>query len=288
MSNLAKGGFTMSLQDYKYCENIIKSNSKSFYAAFSILPKQKRNSIYAIYAFCRFADDSVDVLDSKESLLSLESSLKELISGTTPDTPILRALSDTFDSYDIDTEPFYDMIRGQLSDFEFVQPNSLKDLSNYSYYVAGTVGLMLLPIIATENQSKLKTVAKALGEAMQFTNILRDIGEDYDSNRIYIPVDLLDRFPNSLEAIKTKVVNNDFIECWEHIARLAEKNYDFFFKHLYLFDLDSQKAVAKSALYYSEILNVVRKNNYNCLSKRQYVSSFDMLGTKLKVLLSKY
>ena len=278
----------MLLQDYKYCENIIKSNSKSFYAAFSILPKQKKNSIYAIYAFCRFADDSVDILDSKESLLSLENSLKELVLGKTPSTPIFRALSDTFNSYDIDTEPFYDMIRGQLSDFEFVQPKSLEDLSDYSYYVAGTVGLMLLPIIATENQSQLKDVAKSLGEAMQFTNILRDIGEDYDSNRIYIPSNLLEKFPNALEAIETKTVNDDFIECWEFLAQLAEKNYDFFFKHLYLFDPDSQKAVAKSALYYGEILNVVRKNNYDCLNKRQYVSSFDMLGTKLKVLLSKY
>lgn len=288
MSNFAKGGANMLLQDYKYCENIIKINSKSFYAAFSILPTQKRNSIYAIYAFCRFADDSVDILNSKESLLSLENSLKQLIIGNTPNTPIFRALSHTFNSYDIDTEPFYDMIRGQLSDFEFVQPNSLKDLSDYSYYVAGTVGLMLLPIIATENQNKLKTVAKALGEAMQFTNILRDVGEDYDSNRIYLPAELLNKFPNSLEAIKTKTVNYDFIKCWEYLAKLAEENYDFFFKHLYLFDLDSQKAVAKSALYYSEILNVIRKNNYNCLNKRQYVSSFDRLGTKLKVLLSKY
>ena len=278
----------MLLQDYKYCENIIKTNSKSFYAAFSTLPNQKRNSIYAIYAFCRFADDSVDVLDSKESLLSLENSLKELISGNPPDTPIFRALSHTFDLYDIDTEPFYDMIIGQLSDFEFVQPNSLKDLSDYSYYVAGSVGLMLLPIIATKNQSQLKYVAKSLGEAMQFTNILRDIGEDYDSNRIYIPTELLDKFPNSLEAIKTKVVNDDFIKCWEHLAQLAEKNYDFFFEHLYLFDIDSQKAVAKSALYYGEILNVVRKNNYDCLNKRQYVSSFDILGARLKALLNKY
>lgn len=278
----------MLLQDYKYCENIIKTNSKSFYAAFSTLPNQKRNSIYAIYAFCRFADDSVDVLDSKESLLSLENSLKELISGNPPDTPIFRALSHTFDLYDIDTEPFYDMIIGQLSDFEFVQPNSLKDLSDYSYYVAGSVGLMLLPIIATKNQSQLKYVAKCLGEAMQFTNILRDIGEDYDSNRIYIPTELLDKFPNSLEAIKTKVVNDDFIKCWEHLAQLAEKNYDFFFEHLYLFDIDSQKAVAKSALYYGEILNVVRKNNYDCLNKRQYVSSFDILGARLKALLNKY
>ena len=278
----------MLLQDYKYCENIIKTNSKSFYAAFSTLPKQKRNAVYAVYAFCRTADDSVDILDSKDKLMSLENALKEMVSGITPDTPIFRALADTFNSYDMDTKPFYDMIKGQLTDFEFVQPETLEDLKSYSYYVAGAVGLMLLPIIATEHHEKLNTAAKSLGEAMQFTNILRDIGEDYDSNRMYMPVDLLNKYPNALEAIETKVVNSDFIECWEYLAQLAEKNYNTFFENLYLFDLDSQKSVARSALYYSEILNVIRKNNYNCLNKRQYVSSFDMLGTKLKVLLSKY
>ncbi len=275
-------------QDYAYCENIIKENSKSFYAAFSTLSKKKRNSVYAIYAFCRHADDSVDVSNSIESLMLLKSSLKELELGRVPDTPVFRALSDTLNSYDIDLAPFYDMIKGQLSDFEFIQPNNLKELKDYSYYVAGSVGLMLLPIIATKNQYKLKTVAKSLGEAMQFTNILRDIGEDYENNRIYIPLDLLNKFPNAIKSIETNIINDDFIKCWEYLAVIAEKHYEIFFESLHLFDIDSQKAVARSALYYGEILNVVRKNNYDCLNTRQYVSSFNELTTKLKIILNTY
>lgn len=279
----------MSLQqDYKYCENIIKKNSKSFYASFSTLPTEKKNSIYAIYAFCRLADDYVDVLNSKEDLLLLENSLNKLALGNPPDTYIFRALFDTFKSYDIDIAPFYDMIKGQLSDFNFIQPNTLKELSDYSYYVAGSVGLMLLPIIATQNQGILKTVAKSLGEAMQITNILRDIGEDYDNNRIYIPKDLLAKYPDAVNSIASKVVSDDFIKCFEHLAEIAEKNYSFFFEHLHLFDPDSQKSVAKSALYYGEILNVIRKNDYDCLNKRQYVSSFDILSLKLKKILGNY
>lgn len=277
----------MSLkQDYKFCENIIKENSKSFYSAFSILPREKRNSIYSIYAFCRLADDSVDILNSKENLLDIEKSLDDLIEGNPPDTPIFRALSHTFTQYSIDKEPFYDMIKGQMSDFEFKQPSDLKELYDYCYYVAGTVGLMLLPIIATENQNQLKDISLSLGQAMQITNILRYVGEDYDCNRIYIPSSLLDNFPYALSAIATKTVNFDFIECWEHLAQIAEKNYKLFFDNLDLFDRDSQKAVASSTVYYGEILNVIRKNNYNCLSKRQYVSSFDILNSRLKLLLN--
>ena len=274
--------------DYLYCEDIIKRHSKSFYFAFSNLPRQKAQAVYAVYAFCRLADDYADVLDSKEDLIILEDSLKKLTLGYPPDTYIFRALSDTFNSYNIDIAPFYDMIKGQLSDFNFVQPISIEDLSDYSYYVAGSVGLMLLPIIATKNQAILKDVAKSLGEAMQITNILRDIGEDYDSGRIYLPKDLLDMYPDARNSLTTKVVNDDFIKCFEHLAKIAEEKYSFFFKNLHLFDEDSRKSVAKSALYYGEILNVIRKNDYDCLSKRQYVSSFDILSLELGNILSSY
>lgn len=277
----------MSLkEDYNYCEEIIKINSKSFYSAFKILPEQKRNSIYVIYAFCRLADDSVDIFNNEEKLADLEHSLNQLIDKHHPNTSVFRALEDTFELYEIDPYPFYDMIKGQKSDFRFTQPENLEEFKEYCYFVAGTVGLMLLPIIATKNHRQLVSVAKSLGEAMQITNILRDVGEDYDSGRIYIPKDLLDKYPEANVAIEVKSVNDDFIKCWEELACLAEKNYAYFFENLELFDKDSRKAVARSALYYGELLNVVRKNDYDCLSKRQYVSSFDYLNARLKLLLS--
>ena len=273
------------IDDYKYCEDVIKKNSKSFYKAFSVLPKEKRNSVYAIYAFCRFADDSIDLYNSMEKLTELEDSLDRLTEGDTPDTPVFRALEDTFNRFAIDSEPFYHMIKGQKMDFEFKQPNSVDEFKEYCYHVAGTVGLMLLPIIAIENKDELKEIAIDLGEAMQITNILRDVGEDYREDRIYIPVELLEEFPQAIDAIQSNVVNDDFIKVWENLAHIAEKNYKGFLENLHLFDKDSRIAVASSALYYGEILNVVRKNGYNCLTKRQYVSSFDVLNSKLSNIL---
>lgn len=278
----------MSLKDdYKYCENIIKLNSKSFYAAFSILPKIKRNAIYAIYSFCRYADDSIDVLNNLDKLLELENSLDQFSQGNIPDSPIFRALEDTFQHFDVDIEPFYHMIKGQKLDFHFTQPKNIKEFKDYCYHVAGSVGLMLLPIIATKNKNQLKNVALNLGEAMQITNILRDVGEDYRQGRIYIPDDLLWEFSQAIDSIKTNIVNDDFINVWESLAAIAEENYNNFFEKLHLFDQDSQKAVVNSAIFYGEILNVVRENGYNCLTKRHYVSSFDILNTKVKRLLDK-
>lgn len=274
------------IDDYKYCENIIKENSKSFYKAFSILPREKRNSIYAVYAFCRYADDTIDLFNSIDKLLKLENDLDRFIKGNRPDTPLFRALEDTFNRFSIDTEPFYDMIKGQKMDFNFTQPKDMAEFEEYCYYVAGSVGLMLLPIISRENSENSREVGLGLGEAMQITNILRDIGEDYRQGRIYIPVDLLDEFPRAIESIKTNIINDDFIKVWESLALIAEKKYKVFFKNLKLFDKDSRIAVASSALFYGEIMNVVRKNGYNCLSKRQYVSSFDALNSKLNSILT--
>lgn len=270
------------VDDYKYCENVIRENSKSFYAAFSILPREKRNSIYAIYTFCRYADDSIDVLHSLDKLLELEDSLNKFSQGDPPDTPLFRALEDTFRKFSVDITPFYHMIKGQKMDFNFTQPRNMEEFKKYCYYVAGSVGLMLLPIIGTENQSQLKDVALGLGEAMQVTNILRDVGEDFREGRIYMPVDLLEKYPKAIDAIRTNVVNDDFIRAWESLASVAEKNYENFFRKVDLFDKDSQKAVSNSALFYGEILNVVRKNDYNCLTERQYVSSFHALNVKFK------
>lgn len=274
------------LDDYRYCENIIKEHSKSFYAAFSILPKDKKNAVYAIYAFCRYADDSIDVLNSLDKLLELENNLDEFNKGNIPDSAVFRALEDTFKTFDIDIEAFYHMIKGQKMDFNFTQPKDLKEFKDYCYHVAGSVGLMLLPVIASENKDKVKEVGLGLGEAMQITNILRDVGEDYREGRIYIPTDLLGKHPQAIEAIETNTVNKDFISAWESLAKIAEKNYAYFFKSINLFDKDSQRAVANSALFYGEILNVVRRNDYNCLTKRQYVSSFDALNIKLKEILN--
>lgn len=272
-------------EDYKYCEVIIKENSKSFYAAFSVLPRAKRNAVYAVYAFCRLADDSIDVLGSLDKLVELEDNLDQFVAGNTPDTPLFRALRDTFDKFHLNSKPFYHMIEGQKMDFTFTQPQNMEEFKKYCYHVAGTVGLMLLPIIATEHKNELEEVAIQLGEAMQITNILRDVGEDYQAGRIYLPVSLLAQYPQAIQAIQTNVVNDDFIKAWETLAKIAEENYNYFFESLALFDSDSRKAVANSALFYGEILNVVRKENYNCLTKRQYVSSFDALAVKLKDLL---
>lgn len=249
------------------------------------MPENKRNSVFAIYAFCRSADDAIDISNSMEKLLKLEEDLDRLVEGDIPDSPIFRALEDSFNEFSLDSKPFYDMIKGQKLDFNFYQPETIEQFKKYCYYVAGSVGLMLLPIIATQHKEDLNEAAIELGEAMQITNILRDVGEDYANGRIYIPKELLREYPKALQAIETSRVNDDFIRVWESLAEIVKDYYTDLLEKIDLFDKDSRKAVASSALYYGEILNVIRKNDYDCLTKRNYVSSFDALNIKLKAML---
>src|SRR5690625_4599843 len=153
--------------DFLYCESIIKRNSKSFYYAFSQLPEDKAKAVYVIYAFCRIADDSVDENDEPVERAKALSRLKyelDLFSRNEElDKPLWRALRYVFDHYHMDIQPFYDQLTGQSMDVNFVSPKNLSELERYSYYVAGSVGLMLLPVIASGKREELTESAINLG-----------------------------------------------------------------------------------------------------------------------------
>ena len=267
-------------QDYDVCEEIIKKHSKSFYFAFSNLPKEKARAIYGIYAFCRTADDSIDEAGSKEEQAAAFGQLKDELErferGEAVEKPIWRVLKDVFSRYDMTIQPFYDQLKGQEMDYRFSAPKTLEELEDYSYHVAGSVGLMLLPILASQTKKDITQAAIHLGTAMQLTNILRDVGEDYNEiQRIYLPEELLKKENYRNEDFENDVINPAFIKIWETLAERAEYLYAEFQKSVPDFDQDSQFPVLLSANVYGGILNAVRKNDYDCFSKRNKVSLAD-------------
>lgn len=271
-------------KDYAYCEKVIKASSKSFYTAFSKLPKDKAKAVYAIYTFCRQADDTVDANEplalKKENLSILEAELKEFEKGKTPNHPMWRALRDVFNRYAMTTSPFFDQLEGQKRDLDFQEITDLAALKDYSYYVAGSVGLMLLPILATKSgiTESLKESAVSLGVAMQITNILRDVGEDYRENkRVYLPTELLDRHQVDLAQNVEKGPDNNFIALWEELAEESSRGYVEFEDSISHYDSDCRFPVLVSSKLYSGIMDSVRKNNYDCLSKRNYVPEARMM-----------
>lgn len=269
--------FEKHAQDFAYCEQIIKEKSKSFYAAFSRLPREKALSVYAIYAFCREADDSIDLFKDEMRLNRLKQELLQFQEGVVPNRPVWRALSVVFQLYPMDFQAFYDMIKGQEMDAVFVQPETQEELEDYCYYVAGSVGLMLLPLL-TKEPEKIKGQAVALGKAMQLTNILRDVGEDYRASRIYLPVQKLEQFKGATAAIENNSVTKDFAALWEMEAQRAEVLYDTALPMMRWIEPDCQEPLLLAALFYREILAVVREHKYECFSQKHFVKKSQKLA----------
>lgn len=265
-------------ESYRYCQNIIQEHSKSFYYAFSRLPEAEAKAVYAVYAFCRIADDGIDDAEhaqhKKENIEQLE---KELVQfgQTTLDHPMWKALDDVFKRYPMEKQPFFDQLTGQKMDIHFKQPETLEELEAYSEYVAGSVGVMLQPILTNDLSSEAKQASVDLGIAMQLTNVLRDVDEDiHQNNRIYLPKQLMETEGYTEEDLQQGIVDERFIRIWETLAERAEELYDRFSLFISSYSEESQLPVLASAYIYRGILDAVRKQDYDCFSKRAVVSAF--------------
>ncbi|MGM0896355.1 MAG: phytoene/squalene synthase family protein [Bacillota bacterium] len=261
-------------QAYSYCERVIADNSKSFYKAFSLLPKEKRKAVWAVYAFCRKVDDIVDEGSHPEpELQAFKKEFDEFLAGSVRwDDPMWLALEDVFESYDMDASAFYGLIKGQEMDLTIKRYRTLDELLDYSYHVASTVGLMLLPILAPGRTALLKDGAISLGYAMQITNILRDIGEDLSRGRIYLPQDIMRKYGLAEEQLGSGKVSESFIQVWEELARTAESHYDYAFETMDDYPLSSRVPVKGAALVYREILATIRSKEYTVFHEKHYVT----------------
>lgn len=259
---------------YNDCENIIAYHSKTFYKAFSLLPERDRQAVWAVYAFCRTVDDIVDEGSHPESELarfSLE--FGRFLKGEGDwHNPMWVALHDVFQRYEMDAQPFWDLIKGQEMDLVKNRYETMEELLHYCYHVASTVGLMLLPILAPTKVSRLKHGAIALGLAMQLTNVLRDVGDDLQRNRIYLPNEIMARYGLTEEMLFSQTVDRSFIQAWEHIAGQAEQLYEEAFLSLDEYPLHSQIAVKGAAYLYRKILAAIRTKQYRVFNEKQFVS----------------
>ena len=186
-------------------------------------------------------------------------------------------MRDVFTKYEMDITPFYDQLIGQSMDVYFSTPETMRQVEKYSYYVAGSVGLMLLPIIASKATIDLTDQAISLGIAMQITNILRDVGEDYQTKyKIYLPSQEMEEAAYTEDKLAHGVINDGFIYIWEKMAHRAENLYAKFLDDVHHFDQDSKVPVVLSAKVYRGILTSVRNNHYDCFGMRNAVSSEQM------------
>jgi len=247
-----------------------KGNKTNFYYSFSLLPKQKREAIHAVYAFCRYTDDIVDEGTDQQSkairLRRWQMELGRALRGKSS-YPILNQLNTTARKFNIPVDHFYDLIRGMEMDLEKTRYETFEELREYCFLVASSVGLMCRQIFGYRNDST-REYAINLGIALQLTNILRDIKEDARRGRIYIPREDLQRFgyaENDLLSCRytPEFVNLMRFECdrasmYFDMARDALGNEDkrFFFAARIMWSI------------YAHTLRRIMRSNYNVFERR--------------------
>ena len=180
---------------YGYCQDITRRSSSNFYYAFRLLSPERRDALFAVYAFCRFVDDIADDEHRRDPAALLARWRDELgrVYDGTPKHPISRALADAVQRFPLARQHFLDLIRGVEMDLTQRRYATFDGLYDYCYLVASTVGLLCIEIFGHQHASA-RDYAVDLGIAFQLTNILRDVMEDGRRGRIYLPLEDLRRF----------------------------------------------------------------------------------------------
>ncbi|KAF7831169.1 phytoene synthase 2, chloroplastic [Senna tora] len=274
------GNLGLLSEAYDRCGEVCAEYAKTFYLGTLLMTPERRRAIWAIYVWCRRTDELVDGPNASHitptALDRWESRLEELFQGR-PFDMLDAALSDTVSKFPVDIQPFKDMIEGMRMDLRKSRYKNFDELYLYCYYVAGTVGLMSVPVMGISPYSQDTTesvynAALALGIANQLTNILRDVGEDARRGRIYLPQDELAQAGLSDDDIFAGKVTDKWRNFMKSQIKRARMFFDEAEKGVTELNEASRWPVFASLLLYRQILDEIEANDYNNFTKRAYVS----------------
>lgn len=264
-------------QAYAFCRQTARTHAKSFYFSAQFLPREKRKAIYAVYALCRHVDDAVDaraVHDSegaREAVTAWQSDLDKVFQGETLSSPVLLAWGDMLTRYPIKQELPLELMRGVLMDTHIKRYETWDDLRLYCYRVASVVGLMVTEIFGYTGAETLR-YAEALGTAMQLTNILRDVGEDFKVGRVYLPQEDLRQFGYSEAELRRGEVNAHFVSLMRFEIERARALYCEAERGIPFLEKDARFTVLLAARFYARILNAIEDNLFDVFSRRAHLS----------------
>jgi phytoene synthase len=210
-----------------YCRDITRQQAKNFYYAFLFLPRVQREAIYAVYAFCRHSDDIADETQAPATQQALLQAWREELErgyAGRPTHRITQALQQVITTYPIPKHYFEELLRGVEMDLTIQRYATFADLKQYCYRVASVVGLMCIEIFGYTHPG-VQEYARNLGIALQLTNIMRDIREDAERGRIYLPLEDLHAFHYAETAVFQQRYTTEFVALMEFQARRVLEYY---------------------------------------------------------------
>jgi 15-cis-phytoene synthase len=269
---------------YERCRELNAAHGKTYYLATLLLPRHKRPYVHALYGFARYADEIVDDLDStlapEQKAQWLDDWSKRFLKGEADDE-VLPAILDTIQRWDLPREHFEAFLDSMRSDLTVTGYDTFDDLMRYMYGSAAVIGLQMTPILEPTKglEQVAATYAQDLGVGFQLANFIRDVGEDLQRGRVYLPREDLDHFGVTTDDLKTGVVDGRIRRLVQYeIARTRE-----FFRSaepgVQLLHPTSRDCIRTASTLYGGILDEVERADYQVLKGRVGVG----IGTRLRV-----
>lgn len=272
--------------DFEHARKLTAFYSRSFYVSASALPRQERWATYAVYGFCRYCDNLIDnprARSTEELVHELDVLAQELLTAYRTgesEHPIIRPFIITALRYGIPSEYPLDLIKGVQMDLTHKHYDTFEDLYVFCYRVAAVVGLMMTHVLGYKDAAAFEYAAQ-MGVAMQLTNILRDVSEDKDRGRIYLPRHEMAQFGVAPGDIMHERMTPQLRELMKFQAERAHHYYNSAQAGIALLPANTQFAIYSASKIYRGILQRIESRGYNPFLGRVFVSH----STKLRILL---
>jgi len=281
-------------RDADHCASIVRSHARTFALASRFLPAEKRRGAFALYAFCRVADDIVDRPRKSGSSAAVElawfrHNVEHALAGS-PEGPVLRELVRTVTRFAVPREVLDELLNGVARDLTPTRYTTWAELSAYCEGVAASVGSMCTYVFGVPgdgaDRARAIGYARTLGIAMQLTNILRDVGEDAANGRCYLPADLLAQFGLTTDRVLHDPTLKDDPR-WAQLMRQeigrARALYGAAAPGIAMLAPDAQRCARACADGYAEILGAIERNGYDSITTRARIGGWRKAGLLLRL-----
>lgn len=273
-------------QSFKYNRNLTAHYAKSFYMATLLLPRKYRNPVFALYGFCRYADNMIDNprRRSEEEIVDevhcFGEELKIAYRSGESEHPVLCAFIHVAKDYGLPMQYPLELLKGVTMDVSRKRYKNFKELYLFSYRVAGVVGIMMTHLLGYRDDRAF-AFAEKLGVAMQLTNILRDIQEDKNRGRIYLPQDELKHFGVTTQDILEERMSDGLRELMKFSAERAHRYYEEAKEGIPWLEKECQFAIHAAGKLYKGILHQIEERGFDPFTGRAFVPHMEKILTIL-------
>ncbi len=275
-------------ESYARCRQLNRRHGTTYYWSTVLLPPVKRHHVHALYGLCRYADDIVDRLGAVpagESARALrdfgERCMADLAAGHSDD-PVLKAVAHTVGAFHIDPDCVRRFLRSMTMDLSVTAYETFDDLLEYMDGSAAVIGEMMLPILEPTSAAAVGH-ARDLGIAFQLTNFLRDVAEDLDRGRVYVPQEDLRRFGAS-ESLHRRRVSTEWVELMRFEIERTRVYYTSADRGIPMLARSSRRCIAGARQLYSRILVRIEQAGYDVFSSRVRLPTWEKLAVAARLL----